>query len=79
MKIIFSLFLLIFIFSCKEQKMKDGCPDNLVAVCGQPKMPICPAGQVCPMVMPVPKTYQNMCFLNKAGSKFISNGACSIY
>jgi len=79
MKIFFSLLILSSLLSCKEQaaETSKACPEDNVAVCGQPKMIICPKGQICPMVMPIPKTYLNICFLNKAGSKFISNGACA--
>jgi len=84
MKIFISLLILLILSSCQEEKLSEkklaeSCPKNYVPVCGQPKMVVCPKGQLCPMVMPQPRTYANMCFLNQAQAKFLSNAACPIY
>lgn len=53
------------------------CTMEVNPVCGQPPMPICPAGMACAQVMPSPKTYTNMCQLNKAGAKYLYSGTCT--
>ncbi|MFT4309961.1 MAG: META domain-containing protein [Candidatus Woesearchaeota archaeon] len=52
------------------------CPDVYDPVCGQPPMPPCPPGTACPDIMPQPRTYSNMCELEKAGARLIHEGAC---
>jgi hypothetical protein len=39
--------------------------------------PTCPAGSMCPMYMPAPKTYSNRCMMNAAGANFLYSGACT--
>lgn len=52
------------------------CPEIYDPVCGQPPMPECPEGHVCPQVMPQPKTYSNECMMKNAGAELISRGEC---
>lgn len=63
---------------CMEYKKEDNgfCTTEVNPVCGQPPMPNCPSGMACAQVMPSPKTYTNICELNKADSEYLYAGAC---
>lgn len=45
-------------------------------VCGQPPMPTCPAGMMCPQVMPQPQTYGNDCTRKAAKAELLYTGEC---
>ncbi|MCX6807322.1 MAG: S-layer homology domain-containing protein [Patescibacteria group bacterium] len=45
-------------------------------ICGQPIMPICPAGMYCEQMIPAPRTYMNMCDLTDKGAEFLYKGIC---
>lgn len=45
-------------------------------VCGQPPMPACPAGMMCPQMMPQPVTYGNDCMRNAAKAEWLYTGEC---
>lgn len=45
-------------------------------VCGQPPVPRCPQGAMCPMYYPAPTTYGNMCLMQKAGATLLYRGTC---
>jgi PKD repeat protein len=53
------------------------CTMEYAPVCGQMPAPTCPAGSMCPMYMPAPKTYSNRCMMNAAGANFLYSGACT--
>jgi len=53
------------------------CTMEYAPVCGQLPAPKCAAGMMCPMYMPAPKTYGNMCELNAAGATLLYQGACT--
>ncbi len=67
----------------------DSCIDVYAPVCGQPVIDcvynnyICPVGEDCPVnpcsdIGIMPTTYDNMCYLEKAGAQFLYNGTCEI-
>lgn len=44
--------------------------------CAQPPMPACPAGVMCMMMMPVPKTYTHYEDWERDNAKFLYKGVC---
>ncbi len=56
--------------------LDEPCSSEYNPVCGQPRMPKCPEGLNCAEVMPVFKTYENICYLNKFGAEFLYDGVC---
>ncbi len=52
------------------------CSMQYDPVCGQPLMPSCEEGTLCSQVMPAPKTYSNICFMENAGASFLYSGQC---
>lgn len=86
-----SLFLVLSLSSCGQEianrrLSSEGsttndyqvldCQETSGQVCGQPPMPVCPAGLVCAQVMPNPETYANECEMKKVSAQFIQNGPC---
>lgn len=53
------------------------CTKIYKPVCAVPPMPKCPEGaDVCPMMMPGPKTYSNECMMKCDNAKFLNEGKC---
>lgn len=52
------------------------CPEIYDPVCGQPPMPKCPEGMMCPQVMPQPKTYDNECYAALDGAEILQYDEC---
>ena len=68
---------------CPYYECRDGdcvkyysCTEEYSPVCGQPPMPKCSSEFGCAQVMPQPKTYSNMCELEKAHAEFLYKGEC---
>jgi hypothetical protein len=51
------------------------CTQEWNPVCGQPKWS-CSPGSNCVMMIPAPKTYSNICLLNRENAEFLYYGTC---
>lgn len=54
-----------------------GTPELVFPLCAQPPMPVCPAGYVCSMVMPAPRTYTTLSDYTNDKATFLYSGPCS--
>lgn len=63
-------------FSPEKYDDKEFCPEVYEPVCAQPKMRQCSPGMGCIQVMPLPRTYSNVCQMWLDGSDFIDFGTC---
>lgn len=52
------------------------CTSEYNPVCGQPPMPYCQPGFACIQAYPAPRTYSNICLMNKDNATLIYYGSC---
>jgi hypothetical protein len=52
------------------------CTSEYNPVCGQPPMPYCQPGFACIQAFPAPRTYSNICLMNRDSATILYYGAC---